>query len=82
MTYICFADYQTGLKLKAWLAGSQAWLDGPEGGMDYVRTFVGKISPFYRTSQRNIWANNEKQGKGTADHLMPLGNGFPSFTIS
>ena len=35
------------------LFGPQAWLDGFEGGLTYVRTYgrmdVGKISPFYRT---------------------------------
>ena len=34
---------------QAWLAGPQAWLDGPEGGT-YGRTYIRKISPFYRTS--------------------------------
>ena len=27
-------------------------------------------------SQRKIYANKEKQGKGIADHLMPLGDWF------
>ena len=63
---------------QAWLAGPQAWLEGPEGG----RTDKRKIFPFYRTSSPIRAAalpatmkNKEKveQGKGTADHLMPLG---------
>ena len=31
-----------------WLAGAQAWLGGPEGGMD-GQTNIWKIFPFYRT---------------------------------
>ena len=55
----------------------QAWLDGPEGG-----TYGQKISPFYRTlspigavALPPPMKTKEKveQGKGTADHLMPLG---------
>ena len=70
---------------QAWLAGPQAWLDGPEGGM-YERTNGRKISPFYRTSSPIGAAalpppmkTKEKveQGKGTADHLMPLGYLLP-----
>ena len=67
------------------MAGPQAWLDGPEGGTDGRtdgRTNGRKISPFYRTSSPIGAAalpppmkTKEKveQGKGTADHLMPLG---------
>ena len=76
----------------SWLAGPQAWLDGPEGGNGRTegrtdeqtnkRTYGRKISPFYRTSSPIGAAalpppmkTKEKveQGKGTADHLMPLG---------
>ena len=63
----------------------QAWLDGPEGGTDGrtdEHTDGRKISPFYRTLSPIRAAalpppmkTKEKveQGKGTADHLMPLG---------
>ena len=53
-----------------------------------VRTYIQKISPFYRTSYPIGAAalpapmkTKEKveQGKGTADHLMPLGYLFPQF---
>ena len=76
---------QSSLRLQAWLAGPQAWLAGPEGGTDGrtdKRTDERKISPFYRTSSPIGAAalpppmkTKEKveQGKGTADHLMPLG---------
>ena len=72
----------------AWLAGPQAWLDGPEGGTDGQTnkwTNRRKISPFYRTLSPIGAAalpppmkTKEKveQGKGTADHLMPLGYFF------
>ena len=32
-------------------------------------------------SQRKIYANKEKQGKGIADHLMPLGDRFFLFFL-
>merc|ERR1712212_1087834 len=76
---------QPSLRLQAWLARPQAWLDDPEGGMDGRtdgRMDKRKISPFYRTSspigaaaQPLPMKTKEKveQGKGTADHLMPLG---------
>merc|ERR1712212_1115655 len=67
----------------------QAWLDGPEGGTDgqmdgrtNKQTNVRKISPFYRTlfpigaaALPPPMKTKEKVelGKGTADHLMPLG---------
>ena len=66
---------------QAWLAGPQAWLDGPEGSTD-GRTDVQKISPFYRTLSPIGAAalpatmktkKKVEQGKGTADHLLPLG---------
>ena len=56
---------------QVWLPGPQAWLDGPDGGMDgrtNKRTDYGK-SPH----STGLLTNKEKQGKGTADHLMPLG---------
>ena len=69
-----------------WQAGPLAWLDGPEGegvdGRTDGRTDKRKISPFYRTLSPIGAAalpppmkTKEKleQGKGTADHLMPLG---------
>ena len=77
---------------QAWLGGPQAWLDGPEGGdvQTYGRTDgrTYKISPFYRTLSPIGAAalpppmkTKEKveQGKGTADHLMPLGYLFYLF---
>ena len=50
---------------------------GPEGGTD-GQTYVRKISPFYRTSNPTALPpmktkKKVEQGKGTADHLMPLG---------
>ena len=63
------------------LAGPQARLDGPERGTDGW-TDERKISSFYRTLSPIGAAalpppmkTKEKveQGKGTADHLMPLG---------
>ena len=32
-------------------------------------------------SQRKIYANKEKQGKGIADHLMPLGDWFSWWAV-
>ena len=76
---------QLGLRLQAWLTVPQAWLDGPEGGMDeQMNRWMDewKISLFYRTLSPIGAAalpppmkTKEKveQGKGTADHLMPLG---------
>ena len=77
---------QPSFRLQAWLAGPQARLDGPEGGTD-GRTDKWKISPFYRTlspigaaalhppckPRKCHFKVKVKQGKGTADHLMPLG---------
>ena len=60
-------------------------MDSPEGGTDGwtdERTDGWKISPFYRTLSPIGAAalpppmktkEKEEQGKGTADHLMPLG---------
>ena len=56
--------------------------NGRTNGRTDGRTYVRKISPFYRTSSPIGAAalpppmkTKEKveQGKGTADHLMPLG---------
>ena len=71
--------------MAGWASGLAGW---PRGGT-YVRTDVRtderKISPFYRTSSPIGAAalpppmkTKEKveQGKGTADHLMPLGYFF------
>ena len=70
---------------QAQLAGPQAWLDGPEGGD--VRTYVqtnGKsphstgLRPLLRPlpkRQRSMQIK-VKQGKGTADHLIPWVNWF------
>ena len=33
-------------------------------------------------SQRKIYANKEKQGKGIADHLMPLGDWFKALGVA
>ena len=84
---------QPSLRLQAWLAGLPAWLDGPEGGTDRRmdgrmdgQKDKQKISPFYSTLSPIGAAalpppmkTKEKveQGKGTADHLMPLGYLFP-----
>ena len=53
-----------------WLAGSHAWLDGPKGGTD---RHTDRNSP-HSTRLRPPMKTKEKveQGKGTADHLMPL----------
>ena len=70
-----------------WLAGPQAWLDGPERGRMDRRTDERKISPFYKTlspieaaallsplkPRKCLFKIKVKQGKGTTDHLMPLG---------
>merc|ERR1712212_1269277 len=56
--------------MEAWLAGPQAWLDGPEGGMyerTYERTYGRKISPFYRTSSP-IGAAAQKDTKRAPNH--------------
>ena len=79
---------QPSLRLQAWLAGPQARLDGPEGGIDR-QTGKQKISSFYRTlfpigaaallppppckPRKCHFKIKVKQGKGTADQLMPLG---------
>ena len=48
---------------QAWLAGPQAWLDGPGGDVRMnERTYVRKISPFYRTSSP-IGAAAQKAGE-------------------
>ena len=61
------------------------WMDGR---MDDGRTDGRKISPFYRTSspigaaaplQPNFNPKTIKRGKGTAVHMMPLGDWFFSF---
>ena len=73
--------------LAGWASGLAGWASGlagwPGGGRrTYGRTNERKISPFYRTSSPIGAAalpppmkTKEKveQGKGTADHLMPLG---------
>ena len=85
--YICsfvqvswLAGWASGLA--GWASGLAGWPRGGNGRMD-VRTDERKISPFYRTSSPIGAAalpppvkTKEKveQGKGTADHLMPLGN--------
>ena len=60
--------------MAGWASGLAGWTDG--------RTYIQKISPLYRT-----WSpigaaampppmktmKKVEQGKGTADHLMPLG---------
>ena len=66
---------------QAWLAGLQAWLDGPEGGTDgqtnewKIFPFYGTLSPIGATALPPLMKTKEKveRGKGTADHLMPLG---------
>ena len=63
---------------------SQSPEEGMDGHMD-IHTYIGKISLFYRTLSPIGAAvlppsmkTKEKveQGKGTADHLMPLGYFF------
>ena len=68
-----------------WLGLRPGWMaqrGGRTDGRTYGRTYVRKISPFYRTSSPigaaalpSPMKTEEKveQGKGTADHLMPLG---------
>ena len=71
---------------QAWLAGPQAWLDGPEGGTDgwmdkctdeqtenlpILEDFVPYRCRCPVTAQLQP-KNYIKQGKGTADHMMPL----------
>ena len=71
-----------------WLGLRPGWMaqrggtDGRTDGRSDQRTYGRKISPFYRTSSPIGAAalpppmkTKEKveQGKGTADHLMPLG---------
>ena len=46
---------------QAWLAGPQVWLDGPEGGKGRTENLPMKPK------------EKVEQGKGTADHLIPLG---------
>ena len=56
-----------------------------EGRMDVRTENLPILQDFvpYRgrcpASQRKIYANKEKQGKGIADHLMPLGDWFSLF---
>ena len=58
-------EAQTDRQPQAWQAGPQVWLDGPEEGTD---------------GKKNLpILEQEKQDKGTADHLMPLGDWFFSF---
>ena len=79
----------TGFKGASHLAcalGLATWGSGPAYGQTniktYKRTDIRKISPFYRTlfpigaaALPPPMKTKEKveQGKGTADHLMPLG---------
>ena len=75
-----------GSSLAGWASGLAGWPRGGNG-RTYERTNERKISPFYRTSSPIGAAalpppmkTKEKveQGKGTADHLMPLGYLFYS----
>ena len=73
-----------------WLGLRPAWLAlGPSRGVTDGRTDgwtnKQKISPFYRTLspigaaaplQLNFNLKTIKRGKGTADHMMPLGGWF------
>ena len=61
--------------MAGWASGLAGW---PRGG---GRTNIQKISPFYRTwfpigaaaLPPPMKTREVEQGKGTADHLMPLG---------
>ena len=68
--------------LAGWASGLTGWASGlagwPRGGGTDGRTDVHnytlKISSFYRTlSPMEPLPKKVEQGKGTADHLMPLG---------
>ena len=67
---------------QVWLAGPQAWLAGPEGGQTNGRTDKQTenlliLQDFVPYQGRCPTSPHEKQkveqGKGTTDHLMPLG---------
>ena len=67
--------------LAGWASGLAGWASGlagwPRGGMDGhtdIHNYTLKISSFYRTlSPMEPLPKKVEQGKGTADHLMPLG---------
>ena len=68
---------------QAWLAGPQAWLDGSEGEwMDEQMNgtenlyILQDFIPYPGRCPASPHETKEKveQGKGTADHLMPLGH--------
>ena len=76
-----------------WLGLRPGWM-AQRGERTYVRTdgrtdvrtenlpILQDFVPFRGrcpASQRKIYANKEKQGKGIADHLMPLGDWLYSF---
>ena len=50
-------------------------MDGPEGGMYGQKIFYRNLSPIGAAALPPPMKTKEKveQGKGTADHLMPLG---------
>ena len=74
---------QPSLRLQAWLAGPQAWLDGPEEGWMDGRTDVRTENlpilqdfvPYQGCCPASPMKTKEEveRGKGTADRLMPLG---------
>ena len=79
------AQLASSLKLQAsgmagWAKGLAGWPRGGNGRTN-GRTYGWKISPFYRTSSPigaaalppPMKTKEKEQGKGTADHLMPLG---------
>ena len=75
--------------LAGWASGPAGWPRGGDGWMN-KQTDEQKISPFYRTLSPIGAAalpfpmkikEKVEQGKGTADHLMPLGYLFITLTI-
>merc|ERR1712015_220669 len=77
------ASQPPALGLAGWASGLAGWPRGgngrTDGRMDVRTENLPILQDFvpYRgrcpASQRKIYANKEKQGKGIADHLMPLG---------
>ena len=63
-----------------WLAGPQAWLAGPEGGGTDGQTDRGTENLPILQDFVPYWVAALLPHKGTADHLMPLGNLLMMFT--
>ena len=68
--------------------GGNGRMDGRTNGQTNKRTenlpILQDFVPYWGrcpASQRKIYANKEKQGKGIADHLMLLGDWFKFYPI-